>query len=566
MTRIPHAARLAFALCFALATLSARSDSASAAPWPDKFHDQVDRAAKLSNLTVPGTPPFHLKLTTKDTSTEADPALAAEVEIWWKAPDTWRRSIKSPGFTQLAIRNGEKYYESSGPQDFLPLWLDTIVAVATDPVPAQALAGIAADEDHPGCGNWEVQHGTGDEIFSSYASVCFNNDGTMSRYSVTPASREIGVYTQFAGKRVPQIFRAFPGGRAEVTATLTAIEPLDSPDVTSSTDLRTLFDTPRDTGYAARLRFMTAPGAELVPADSPVRAAIDWPASFIFPMRGVIAAEVTIDREGNLRDIQSIISKNQGLHDRLRAQMKNWKFKPYLVDGAPVEVLTTLEIPFQLKFQPLGANGKVFPEISFGERIKQFHAAQNLRAPGRPSFRMEADFTLTAGATGKYSEQWVSPEDWVRTISVDGGTLIEKRVRGAEQFEVRGNNRWQAEMHTISLAMQVRLPDLRTFQEQDWGNSAVPVSNADPTAPADTSEPVLIRPARGSVSELNHPTSGQAYWFDGDGLLVAEFVDGVTAVNSQFESAKGVNTPRKVVIYAGASKIAVLTVKSIQSD
>jgi hypothetical protein len=558
-----HAFRFAVAVC-AMVAMSPQIGS-GVPPRADKFHDQVDRAAKLSNLTGPGTRPFHLKLTTKDTTT-ANPALAAEVEIWWAAPDKWRRSIKSQDFTQLAIRNGEKYYESSGPQDFLPLWLDTVVTVATDPVPTQALAGITADEDHPGCGNWEISHGAGDEMFSSYASMCFYDDGTVSRYFATPSSREIGVYTQFGGKRVPQVFRVFPGGRAEVTATLVAIEPLEAPDVTASADIHTLFDPPQDTGYAARLRFVNVQGTELVPADSPARAPIAWPASFIFPMRGVIAAEVAIDREGNLRDILSTISKNQGLHDALRAQLKDWKFKPYLVDGAPVEAVTTLEIPFHLKYEPLGAHGKSFPEIPFGERIKQFHATQDLRAPGRPSFRLEADFTLSAGASGKYSEQWVSPDDWVRTVEAEGGKLTEKRVRGTTQSDFHGSGKWASEMRTILLAMEDRLPELRTFQEQDWGNSAVPASNVDPSAPPDTTEPVLIRPARGSVSADNHPTSGQAYWFDENGLLTAEFMDGVTAVYSQFQLENGVNVPRQVVVYAGASKIAVVTIKTISSS
>jgi hypothetical protein len=532
---------------------------------PNEFHAAVDRAVKLSDLTEQGSPPFHLKFTTKDTAT-SDPAFVAEVEIWWAAPDKWRRSIKSPAFSQLAIRNGAKYYESNSPQDYLPYWLYSLATIATDSVPKEALANVAADHDRPNCGNWEVPHGAGDETFSSYASVCFNADGTVSRYFVGPDSTEIGVYTQFGAKRVPQVFRVWPAGRVEATATLSAIEPLESPDSLANNDIHTMFDPPQDTGYAARLRFVSVPGSELIPADSPARTPIAWPASFIFPLRGVIAAEVVIDRDGNLRDILTTISKNQGLHDGLRTQMKDWKFKPYLVDGAPVEVITTLEIPFHLKYEPLGANGKSFPEIPFGERIKQFHTAQDLRVAGRPSFRMEADFTLSAGASGKYSEQWVSPEDWVRTVEVDGGKLTENRVRGAVQSDFHGSDKWSAEMRTIVLAMQDRLPDLRTFQEQDWGNSAVPASNADPSAPADTSEPVLIRPALGSVSADNHPTSGQAYWFDASGLLTAEFVNGVTAVYSQFSPEYGVNTPRQVVVYAGASKIAVVTVKSIASN
>jgi hypothetical protein len=82
--------------------------------------------------------------------------------------------------------------------------------------------------------------------------------------------------------------------------------------------------------------------------------------------------------------------------------------------------------------------------------------------------------------------------------------------------------------------MQDHLPDLSTFQEADWGNSAVPAGNVYPQRGADASEPVLIRAARGAVDANNHPVSGQAYWFDSDGLLRANFADGATVVNSNF--------------------------------
>jgi hypothetical protein len=111
--------------------------AAAQAPRGD-FHASVRRAAELSTLTQLGAQPFHLKLTTQDT-TMRNPEYNVEIEFWWEAPDRWRRAVKSPAFMQTAIRNGGRYYESSSATDYLPYWLDELIRGAVDPIPVDAL-------------------------------------------------------------------------------------------------------------------------------------------------------------------------------------------------------------------------------------------------------------------------------------------------------------------------------------------------------------------------------------------------------------------------------------------
>jgi hypothetical protein len=113
--------------------------------------------------------------------------------------------------------------------------------------------------------------------------------------------------------------------------------------------------------------------------------------------------------------------------------------------------------------------------------------------------------------------------------------------------------------------MQDRLPDPRTFQEADWGNSAVPESNIYPSSGGDSSEPVLIRAARGAVDANNHPASGQAYWFDSDGLLRANFAEGATVVNSKFAPWDLKQVPRRIELFIATTPAAVVTVDSIEA-
>jgi len=54
------------------------------------------------------------------------------------APDKWRREIKSPAFSQTAVQNGSKYYESNS-SDYLPFWIHELVQESVDPVPTEQL-------------------------------------------------------------------------------------------------------------------------------------------------------------------------------------------------------------------------------------------------------------------------------------------------------------------------------------------------------------------------------------------------------------------------------------------
>jgi TonB family protein len=561
-----HNFRWYFLICVVLSLAGAKLAYSSAAPGSqDQFHDALARAANLSTLAAPGEPPFHLKLVAKDT-TMRNPDYNAEIEVWWSAPDKWRRSVKSPAFTQIAIQNGTRYYESNTDSDYLPYWLDELIRGSIDPIPVAALAEVSADEDRPGCGNWEVPHGSGEEMFSTYASVCFNADGTAREIFVEHISLELAAYQLFGNKKIARQIGVWPGGRSEITATITELEPLKKWQPSGSdTPVSELFDAHGDSVFTSRVRFVSAPESALSPADSPARPPLVWPASYTFPLTGVIAVKVQIDRAGNIRELPSAISKNQAINTAAVEQIKNWKFKPYQVDGSRVEVVTTLTVPFQLKYEPLGANGKEFPPISFAEHMKRYHALSDLRSEDNTPFQLRASFVLSNGQAGRYEETWQSPEGWTRQVELGRNVLGETRIDGKTATRYDGDSQLQAEMLAVIGMMEDRFPELHTFQEADWGNSAVPESNVYPARDVDSSERVLIRAAVGAVDAKNHPISGQAYWFDSDGRLRATFAAGTTVVNSNFAPCDLKQVPRRIELFTGTAPTAEITVDSIEA-
>lgn len=550
--------RLYIGLCFVLALVGLKLSASPTAQAPqDSFRAAVAQAVKLSTLAELGAQPFHLKLTAQD-NTMHNPEYSAEIEVWWAAPEQWRRTISSPMFTQTAIQNGSRYYESNSATDYLPFWLDELMQASIDSIPVAALANVSPDEYELGCGKWQGSGG--------YASVCFGPDGTASHIFDEPFAITFAHYQEFGDKKIATEIHVWPGDRSEVVAKVTELEPLEKwqPSKTD-TPISNLFDASEDIGFSSRLRFVAVPESALVPADTPARQPLTWPSSFVFPLDGTIAVTVHIDRGGNIREFPAAISKNQGINGGAVAQIKNWKFKPYVVDGSPVQVVTTLVVPFHLKYEPLGANGKHFPEISFGQHMEASRALSDLRAAGSSPFHLHASFTLGTNPPGTYEETWQSPDDWTRQVALGGAALHQTRSGGNTATNFDGDTRWQPQMLAVVSLMQDRLPDPNTFQEADWGNSAVPASNVFPNNGLDASEPVLIRAARGQVDANNHPTSGQAYWFDSDGLLRASFEDGVTVVNSDFAPWNLKQVPRRFELFLGNAAAGIITVDSIET-
>jgi len=102
---------------------------------PKTVGEGMELASKLSQLTVSGSKPFHLKATIAELDSP-DSDYKAEVEMYWVAPDRWRRSIKSPDFSQIMVVDGEKVSEQDQ-GEYFPWWLNDFVTAIFELAPKQ---------------------------------------------------------------------------------------------------------------------------------------------------------------------------------------------------------------------------------------------------------------------------------------------------------------------------------------------------------------------------------------------------------------------------------------------
>src|SRR6478752_2421340 len=94
--------------------------------------EAVDHGLEQSRLTVAGGAPFHLKA--HIAADNARPEYSADVEEYWLAPEKWRRTVQSAGFSQTLVSNGGQLSEKiTG--DYYPFWLHDLVTALFDPLP-----------------------------------------------------------------------------------------------------------------------------------------------------------------------------------------------------------------------------------------------------------------------------------------------------------------------------------------------------------------------------------------------------------------------------------------------
>lgn len=67
-------------------------------------------------------------------------------------------------------------------------------------------------------------------------------------------------------------------------------------------------------------------------------------------IQGKVVLALTIDKTGATRDIRMLTSPDQALTDSAVAAVSRWRYRPYQLNGSPVEVQSTVEVSFTLPY------------------------------------------------------------------------------------------------------------------------------------------------------------------------------------------------------------------------
>lgn len=306
--------------------------------------DAVDNALKQSQLTLPGSAPFHLKATIVNTARpSAD--YKAEIEEYWLSPQSWRQRTESSAFSQTLVVDGEKISETNR-GDYYPFWLSDLVTAIFDPLPMQqqlrsfkgAVTISGESEDDYSCLNFSLPAGIPPVHGALPYAFCFHGKSGLLQDVVTPGYKaDFEDYKPYKNKMVARRISAQLAPDATLEVTITAL------DDTAPAD-RSLFTVDQPTPPAAQLKSQQV--GESTARNIAVQApAIVWPPVREGKRSGVLSVFISTDRLGHVREVWPLTSDNPELNEAARNQVMHWSFQPY-VNGVPMQMESVLTFAF----------------------------------------------------------------------------------------------------------------------------------------------------------------------------------------------------------------------------
>jgi len=478
---------------------------------------RVKRYAELYTLDQPGTHAFHLKAELAP-SFDRDKASGrtGEIEIWWASPTRWRREVRCASFYQIEIVDGSRDWQKNEGAVF-PEWLREMAVAVVQPIPdldatlAHVKTAAVRNEGRGINISWDEPGTDGSVSKGNGAVIELDNDGPLFAMSLG-AVASLHEVVDFHGRQVARKVSGEFGG-PEVTARVTILEDLK--------------EMPADPGGLSDAILKTVVMKELeVRRNLQPEQFGGWPPLPIGPIEGVMLLEALIDRTGKVVDFGSYLSDNPGLRAAAEDRARAMRFEPLVRDGMPVQVLTTITLPFKTT-RPPGV--ELFPPS------KQIPAAA-----GVSPYVLKAEFT-TRGSGGEvikgtYTDTWLSDTQWRREAEFGKSRLVRSRNGGKTYLLSEGPD---AGLLRILLKTLEPIPDTTSWFELEW----LVVHDSVDGVPA-------LRVSRGPVNPegvLEPQTQG--YWFDESGTLIKTHEQGLDTRLTNRGDFAGLQVARRIEMF-----------------
>jgi hypothetical protein len=493
------------------------------------IEETVKEAVRRSTLNQVGTHAFHLRATIAPTMNSGPGTdRKGEVEIWWQSPTQFKQEINSPEFHQIKIVAGDReWQENEGV--YFPEWLRETAVALIEPVPQlnQVLEQMKTGEVRSMAG-------------STYASwMSFSTDGTVRKSigCTVSVNNQTGLlfyggcsgwgalfknYADFHGRKVARVLNS---GSPEVTTTVAVLEDLK--DVSSA-----IFNVPDEGGDVHPLHTVVVDEMSLRKNLEPAPA-LAWPPVKDGPLEGVITTEIVLDRDGKVRDVSAVLSDNPGLSEFVSKSVFAMKFKPYLQNGEPVQVVSRITMPFKT-VRPAGVENFASARTYFEHgRARGFPAAVASQ-PYVLQATFRAKLAEGAVAEGNYTDTFQRVDEWRREATI-GKSRYVRSQQGGKRYELAEG----PDVFILRLVLRALepIPALDTFVESDWRMKRDDVSG--------TKTIRVLSGFESSAGELD-PEHARGYWFDDSGTLLKTYFVGLETQRGQFVDFGNVSVARQI--------------------
>lgn len=335
--------RSEFLAALLLATVVPFLSLLTAVPEPVKEPDSavawLKRASGLTDIRMPGSPPFHMKVTFHaytgmDFAKRDKPTIGTgdgTYEETWLSPEKWRREVNFTGYHAVEVRaNGTRRYKADS--DYEPSRVLMMLDALLYPVPRN-LISPEFSESHD---DWKIEHlaaGTLAYVAVTHRDRGMNNDWFYYSYDFLPSgilvrSNYLGLVTSWSEDTVlgqgvvPQHFEIQAMGRTLLTADVTVSRAVESDPI-----LFEMSGPPASPGMTMRPFHMF----EIKLAEF-----VDPISTYTGPAPRGVTREI-VDRQGRVRETELIDAPAPANNENEIKSDRSKRFYPAKVDGDPCQ-------------------------------------------------------------------------------------------------------------------------------------------------------------------------------------------------------------------------------------
>jgi TonB family protein len=315
-----------------------------------RAEDPIPLLARLKSsdtgtaLDDPALKPWHLKMTVQLFDEKGKPSDQGTIEEWWSAPGLDRREYKTAAYTATEIRSAEKVYRTQG-KDSPPYYLGLLRRQVVHPVmPAREdPASIKPELRKLNVGKISLdciamnhaKSGASSPLGSS-PTYCLDPGANTLRMTLLFRSEAIARNSigRFQGREIPSVVVVSTNN---VTVASEHVESLLGETI-----------APSEFEPSADLTEVVPPLADLDTSlpETPAAIAQRQP---IYPegakgrhLAGTVVLRAIIGTNGSIRDLELVSSSDPVFVSSATTAVKQWKYKPLVLNGQPTEVETTI--------------------------------------------------------------------------------------------------------------------------------------------------------------------------------------------------------------------------------
>ncbi|MGA3160086.1 MAG: energy transducer TonB [Terracidiphilus sp.] len=329
--------------------------TASAGPGlPNDPREILAAAAPFYDFTSPELKPWHLKASYQLYDEKGKPNEQGTYEYWWAAPKVYRSTWTRPGVTHTEWHTADGFaHQETGEQ--LGYFEEKLDSDFLSPLPSKILLDLSKsrlDRETISLGKVKVPcvmviplrvegPKTENLPLGSSPTYCFDPQlpALLLTYDYSAVTTEFKHIVKVQNRYLARDIHVYYGKRELLSATVDAITSLDlsDPALTPSKDAIVVkFDKLQITSGVMNGMLLKKP--------APIYPQIAKDAR----VSGTVLLQATIGKDGKIHDLRVILSASPLLIDSAKEAVSHWEYKPYLLNGEPVEVETTVNVIYTL--------------------------------------------------------------------------------------------------------------------------------------------------------------------------------------------------------------------------